>query len=178
LPPPPLPPLPPPPSSPLPPPPSPQPPPPPPLSLASLQAQLAATRAALQPPSCAAGELLQYTRASNAGTWNCKAPVSSAYPGQWCRADGGGGVACDRAPPASLAVPPDCLPPGGAKLQFSSALGWQCVCAAGYSGSSCTTYEPPPCDTGLYRFDNATCTFVCDTTLDYSSEWSSSSTDP
>jgi hypothetical protein len=49
----------------------PPPPPSPPVSLASLQAQLAAARAALLPPACAAGELLQYapTPAAPAGAW-------------------------------------------------------------------------------------------------------------
>jgi hypothetical protein len=154
-----------------------------PPSLASLQAQLDAVRATLTPPSCATGQLLQYTRAAApgaAGRWLCTAPVSAAFPDQWCRADGAGGVACDRAPPSALATPPGCMPPGGAKLLYSAAAGWACVCAAGWSGASCTIGAaggggtpasssscpaPPACaapaGSGAYRFDNATRTFSC-----------------
>jgi hypothetical protein len=159
-----------------PPPPRPPAPPPPPLSLAGIQARLDAARAALTPPSCAPGQLLQYTRA---GGWACTAPVSAASPGQWCRADGGaGGVACDRPPPpaAALAAAPTCMPPGGAKLLYTAAAGWACACAPGFSGVSCTSgsstvaapappppLPPPaaPCAGGQFRYDNATCTFAC-----------------
>ena len=128
---------PPPPSPPRPPPPSPAAvsasplsPPSPPLSLASLSSQLAALQAAL-PPTCAGNSFLQRTAG---GTWACTAPVRSAATGGFCRADADGSLVCNAAPP----TPPDCMPPGAARLAFSSDNGaWLCVCNVGWSGASC-----------------------------------------
>jgi hypothetical protein len=129
--------------------------PPPPLSVASIQAQLAALKAQL-PPNCVGSSFLQRT----ATGWACVAPVSDLSATGWCRAaPGGGGVTCDAAPP--LAAPPRCLPPGGSWLGFnSSAGGWVCVCKPGWAGRTCTTPTtnvsvscgpPPPCASGLYN---------------------------
>jgi hypothetical protein len=72
------------------------------------------------------------------------------------------------------------MPPGGAKLLYSAAAGWACVCAPGFAGASCTTTTtttpaaaatpssscppPPPCEapsgSGRYRFDNSTGAFL------------------
>ena len=129
--------------------------PPPPLSIASIQAQLAALKAQL-PPNCVGSSFLQRT----ATGWACVAPVGDLSAAGWCRAaPGGGGVTCDAAPP--LAAPPRCLPPGGSWLGFnSSAGGWVCVCKPGWAGRTCTTPTanvvsvscgPPPCASGLYN---------------------------
>ena len=164
-PPPPLPSSPPPPRPPLPPPPPPS----PPASLASLQAQLSALRAAYTPPTCAGNELLQYT---GAGAWHCTAPVSASVPGGWCVADGQDGLACDA--PQATATPPDCMPPGGAKLVYTSAAGWVCDCAPGYSGVNCSVKSasaalscsaPPQCSSqgsaGLYAHVSNSWQCVC-----------------
>lgn len=130
--------------------PTPPPPSPPPLSLASLQAQISA----MMPPTCAAGQLLQYDTQKG---WSCATPLPAApVAGKLCRADAAGAsVVCDVAPSA-LAVPPDCMPPGGARLEYTAAAGWTCVCVPGFSGASCSVgaalgsspggaCAPPPC---------------------------------
>jgi hypothetical protein len=50
-----------------------------------------------------------------------------------------------------------------AKLLYSAAAGWACVCAPGFSGASCTSggVVAPACAAGLYRYDNVTCAFTC-----------------
>jgi hypothetical protein len=73
------------------------------------------------------------------------------------------------------------MPPGGAKLLYSQAGGWACVCEAGYAGASCTTATssarvahvsspscaaPPACGppggTDTYTFDNnGTAACIC-----------------
>lgn len=133
---------------------SPPPPSPPPLSLASLQAQISA----MMPPTCAAGQLLQYDKQKG---WSCATPPlqlpAASDAGKLCRADAAGAsVVCDVAP-SSLAVPPDCMPPSGARLEYTTASGWTCICAPGYSGASCSVGSglglspggacapPPPC---------------------------------
>ena len=149
-------------------PPSPPKPPSPPLSLASLQAQIAA----LMPPTCDTGQLLQYDSAG----WHCVTalqPVGVADADKYCRADAeGASVVCDVAP-ASLSTPPECMPPGGARLEYTAAAGWVCVCAPGYSGASCSfgagsgssSCTPPPCDapggTGTYTLSNGVVVCVC-----------------
>jgi hypothetical protein len=144
--------------------------------VASLTAQLAALRASL-PPACAgAGSFLQRT----GGAWACVTPVRNLGGGggtnSFCRADGSG-VTCDApAPGGAASAPPDCHPPGGAWLSYDGSVGgWACVCAAGWSGPSCTVGSggasscaadnaPPACAptgwTGLYRRENNT--WACD----------------
>ncbi len=150
--------------------PAPAPPPPPLLSLASLQAQIAAARELLLPPTCTGPTafLQRAAGAAGGGRWVCVQPVSRATAGDWCAADGTGGVACDRPPPA-LAAPPRCLPPSGTKLLYSSVAGWVCNCAAGFTGASCDiadatavggVCQPVPCappqGTGTFVYDNST----------------------
>jgi hypothetical protein len=144
-----------------------------PLTVQSLQARIAALKAAL-PPTCAGGSFLQRTAG---GAWACVALVQASAAGSWCRAsaDGSASLACDvAAPPAAAA--PACLPPGGAWLGYEAvAGGWQCVCNAGWSGASCTTRSsgggasascasPPVCNqtgwSGRYRAVNGT--MACD----------------
>ena len=88
----------------------------------------------------------------------------------WCRAGGaGGGVTCNAAAPQ--AMPPSCLPPGGAWLGYNaSAGGWTCVCEPGWSGPNCTSPgspsagvscgAPPVCATGKYTYSPGT-GFTC-----------------
>ena len=140
------------------------PPPPPGLSLAALQAQIDALRAAAQPPACAPGQLLQFS-----GGWRCVQLLSTAQPGALCRADATGAMACD----AASLTPPTCLPPGGRSLGYTVAGGWECACEPGYSGVSCQTGSPglggacappacaPPAGTGAYRFSNVTGVYTC-----------------
>ena len=154
-----------------PPPPSPSPPPKPPsppLSLASLQSQIAA----MMPPTCAAGQLLQY----NSAGWRCATPlqpIAAADAGKYCRADAeGASVVCD-VQLAALTTPLDCMPPGGARLEYTVASGWACVCEPGFSGASCTvgsgfgstSCTPPPCDapggTGVYTLSSGAFTCLC-----------------
>ena len=144
----------------------------PPLSLAVLQAQLDALRAAATPPTCGPRQLLQF--AAQAGGWLCAdAPASVLEPGGYCRVDGSGDIACDVQP--SALTPPTCMPPGGKLLTYSVTEGWACTCAPGYSGTSCDTLAaggaapatcaPPPCalpgGSSLYTYDNKTRTYKC-----------------
>ena len=83
-------------------------------------------------------------------------------------------MVCD-VQPAALATPPSCMPPGGARLEYTAASGWACVCKPGYSGVSCTvgsgsdsgfsSCAPPPCDapggTGVYTLSSGAFTCVC-----------------
>ena len=137
---------------------TPPPPAPPPLSLASLEAQLAALQAQLPPP-CNGSSFLQRTAA---GGWACASPVPnlSAAAG-WCRAaPSTGGLACDAAAPQPPGV--SGLPPGGTWRGYNaSAGGWVCVCAPGWTGPACATQPPiagvscgapPPCTTNLYNY--------------------------
>ncbi len=146
-------------------------------------------QAAAQPPSCAANELLQYERAAPGATfgrWLCTAPITAASPGGWCRADGTAAAACDAAPPSQLGAPPDCMAPRGLRLEYTTASGWACVCAPGYTGASCeqgsgdgssaeeaaACAAPPPCvppsGTGTYRFDANASAFACVCAAGYS----------
>jgi hypothetical protein len=148
-------------------------------SLESLQAQLEAARATLLPPTCTGPTaFLQFQRAAgtaSGGHWVCIEPVSSSTAGDWCAADGAGGVACDQKPPA-LARPPRCQPPGGVKLFYSGAAGWLCSCAAGFRGVSCnisdgaasggiSSCQPTPCSppqgTETYAYDANTGVMAC-----------------
>ena len=126
----------------------------------------------MMPPTCAAGQLLQY----NSAGWHCATPlqpIAAADAGKYCRADAeGASVVCD-VQPAALATPPSCMPPGGARLEYTAASGWACVCEPGYSGVSCTvgsgsgssSCAPPPCDapggTGTYTLSGGVFTCVC-----------------
>ena len=81
-------------------------------------------------------------------------------------------MVCDVAP-ALLSTPPSCMPPGGARLEYTAASGWVCVCEPGYSGVSCTvgssfgspSCAPPPCDppagTGTYTFNGSAFKCAC-----------------
>ena len=125
------------------------------------------------PPQCATGQLLQYD-----GGWLCASPtqpMGAADAGKYCHADAeGASVACDVAP-AALPTPPSCMPPGGARLEYTEASGWACACAPGYYGLSCTLGSgsgsggspctPPPCDApggaGTYTLSGGIFTCVC-----------------
>jgi hypothetical protein len=148
-------------------------------------------QALVQPPSCAANELLQYERSPGAafGRWFCTAPIRATSPDGWCRADGGAAAACDAAPPSQLATPPDCMAPRGLRLEYIPMSGWACICAAGYTGASCQEGSgdgsasaatpaawcaalPPPCappgGTGTYSFDANASVFACVCAAGYS----------
>ncbi len=141
------------------------------VTLASLQAQIAELQASLPPP-CTGSSFLQRTAA---GAWTCVTPLSAAAGGGFCRATAGqsgqtaGSVACD----AALPTPPDCMPPGGAHLDYDGSA-WLCTCNAGYSGKSCNVTGTgatagcsavPQCSvahsTGLYQYVGGAWSCVC-----------------
>jgi hypothetical protein len=141
------------------------------VSLASLQARLDVLRASL-PPTCEGASFLQH----GASGWRCLPIVSAAQPGAACHAaPDAASVVCDSSA-AATPSPPDCLPPGGVNLAYSSSAGdWRCTCAAGYSGPSCTVAAAgvtsscaalPACSsagwrTGLYAYNQSSGAWSC-----------------